>query len=245
MRTILAELQLALMLLTRLPAGHLSKAPSMGQSAWAFPIIGLAVGAIAAGVMTVMTGLNPLLAAGLTVAVTVLITGGLHEDGLADLADGFGGGRDKARKLEIMRDSRIGSYGTLALILVLGLRVQALALVIGQGSAIWALIAIEAASRAGLPLVLRILPAARSDGLGHGAAQVSWARVIVALGVGVLSLGLIGGMAAVWIGGTIAIVIASLSVLALRQIGGQTGDVLGAMQALSACAAWIVLSSTL
>lgn len=245
MKSILTELQLAVMLLTRLPAGHLSHAPSMGQSAWAFPIVGLIVGAIAAGIMTALTGLNPHLAAGLTVAATVLITGGLHEDGLADLADGFGGGRDKARKLAIMRDSRIGSYGTLALILVLGLRVQALALVAGQGSAIWGLIAIEAASRASLPLVLRIMPAARADGLGHGASQVSWLRVGIALAVGIASLTLIGGMAAVWILATIALVVAALSWLALGQIGGQTGDVLGAMQALSACAAWIVLSATI
>lgn len=245
MRSILAEFQLALMLLTRLPAGQLSHVPSMGQSAWAFPIVGMIVGAIAAGVATVLTGLDPILAAGLTVAATVLVTGGLHEDGLADLADGFGGGRDKARKLEIMRDSRIGSYGTLALILVLGLRVQALALVIGQGSAIWELIAIETASRAALPLVLRVLPAARVDGLGHGAAQVSWGRVVVALALGSASLILLGGMAAVLIGATTAFVVAAISVLALRQIGGQTGDVLGAMQALSACAAWIVTSATL
>jgi adenosylcobinamide-GDP ribazoletransferase len=244
-RAILVELQLALMLLTRLPAGRLSYAPSIGQSAWAFPVIGLLVGAIAASVMTALTGLDPHLAAGLTVAATVLVTGGLHEDGLADLADGFGGGRDKARKLEIMRDSRIGSYGTLALILVLGLRVQAIALVAGQGSAVWALIAIEAASRAGLPLVLRRLPAARADGLGHGAAQVSWRRVGIALVLGIASLSLIGGMAAVWIGITISLVVAAISLLALRQIGGQTGDVLGAMQALSACAAWIVLSAIL
>lgn len=245
MRAILAELQLAIMLLTRLPAGHLSKAPSMGQSAWAFPIVGAIIGAIAAVVMTALTGLDPILAAGLTVTAMVLMTGGLHEDGLADLADGFGGGRDKARKLEIMRDSRIGSYGTIALILVLGLRVQALAQVVGQGSAICGLIAIEAASRAGLPLVLRLMPAARGDGLGHGAAQVSWARAVIALGIGMGALTLIGGMAAIWVGVTIAVVLAALAVLALQQIGGQTGDVLGAMQALSACAAWIVLSATI
>lgn len=244
MRAIFAELQLALMLLTRLPAGHLSHVPSMGQSAWAFPVVGMIVGVIAAGVITGLTSalpmLDPMLAAGVTVAVMVLITGGLHEDGLADLADGFGGGRDKVRKLEIMRDSRIGSYGTLALILVLGLKVQA----IGQGSAVWALIAIEAASRAGLPLVLRVLPAARTDGLGHGAAQVSWGRVIIALALGLAALTMLGGMAAVTIAVTIALVVAAISVLALRQIGGQTGDVLGAMQALSACAAWIVFSAT-
>ena len=243
MKAVLAELQLALMLLTRLPAGRLSKAPSMGQSAWAFPVVGMIIGSIAAAVMTLLTGLDPILAAGLTVAATVVITGGLHEDGLADLADGFGGGRDKARKLEIMRDSRIGSYGTLALILVLGLRVQALAQVAGQGSAVWGLIAIETASRAGLPLVLRVLPAARADGLGHGAAQVSWGRVCMSLILGIVSLILIGGIAAVWIGIAIALVVALLSILSLRQIGGQTGDVLGAMQALSACVAWIVLSA--
>ncbi len=89
------------------------------------------------------------------------------------------------------------------------------------------------------------MPAARADGLGHGAAHVSCARVVIALGIGLGALTLIGGMAAIWVGVTIALVLAALSVLALRQIGGQTGDVLGAMQALSACAAWIVLSATI
>ena len=136
----------------------------------------------------------PLIAVLVSVAAGLVVTGGLHEDGFADACDGLGGVRPRERVLEIMRDSRIGSYGTLALILVLGLRVQALAQVAGQGSAIWGLIAIEAASRAGLPLVLRVLPAARGDGLGFGAAKVSWTRVIIALAVGIASLALLGGL---------------------------------------------------
>ena len=118
------EVQLALMLLTRLPAGRIDPAPTIAAAAWAFPLAGAVVGVLQALVLIAAIGLGlPMaMAAGLALAAGVLATGGLHEDGLADCADGFGGGRSPARKLEIMRDSRIGSYGALALILGLGLR---------------------------------------------------------------------------------------------------------------------------
>jgi adenosylcobinamide-GDP ribazoletransferase len=236
-----AQFQLAVMLLTRLPAGYLAKPPPMGQSVWAFPIVGLLVGTIGAVVATVLGAIDPILAAGVTVAALVLVTGGLHEDGLADLADGFGGGRDKAHKLEIMRDSRIGSYGTLALILILGLRVQALVAV--QDMAILGLIAIEAASRAGLPLVMRVMPAARLDGLGQAAAAaVGMGRALVALCIGIAALMILGPTTGLILAAAIGLVVALVAVFALRQIGGQTGDVLGAMQQLSAVAAWLALS---
>ena len=229
------------MLLTRLPAGRLGHVPDMAQSVWAFPIVGLIVGGIGAAVAISLGALDPSLGAGVTLAAMILVTGGLHEDGLADLADGFGGGRDRAHKLDIMRDSRIGSYGTLALILMLGLRVQAM--VIAQDMAILGLIAIECASRAGLPLVMRWMPAARKDGLGHAAAQsVSLWRALVAAGIGIASLLILGLELAVLIAAVIGVVLVLVAVLALRQIGGQTGDVLGAMQQLSAMAAWLVLT---
>jgi adenosylcobinamide-GDP ribazoletransferase len=230
------------MLLTRLPAGRLGHVPAMAQSVWAFPIVGLIVGAIGAAVAISLGALDPSLVAGVTLAAMILVTGGLHEDGLADLADGFGGGRDRAQKLEIMRDSRIGSYGTLALILMLGLRVQAM--VIAQDMAILGLIAIECASRAGLPLVMRLMPAARKDGLGHAAAQaVSLWRACAAVGFGIISLMILGPALALMMAAVIGVVLIGVAVLAMRQIGGQTGDVLGAMQQMSAMAAWLLLSA--
>jgi adenosylcobinamide-GDP ribazoletransferase len=174
----------------------------------------------------------------------VLTTGGLHEDGLADLADGFGGGRDAAHKLAIMRDSRIGSYGALALVLALSLRVLALghgAAALGWAGAALALIGIEAASRAGMAVMLWALPAARSDGLGKSAAGGSGQAVAVAaaLGAAGLAIGFGAGPAALAVAGALAAAQVAMGALALRQIGGQSGDVLGGAQQIGAAAAWI------
>ena len=246
-RARLDELRLALMLLSRLPVGRLAEpVPSMAASSWAFPLAGLCAGIIAAIVLAVAiaAGLPPAVAAGLALAAGIIVTGGLHEDGLADTADGFGGGRDRDHKLAIMRDSRIGSFGTLALILALGLRWSAVTAVAGQDlhQAVVALVAIAIASRAGLACVLVMLPPARADGLGHAAASrtLSRAAVSLALGTGALALLLPPGAA---IGIVIGLVIAHVVMarIALRQIGGQTGDVLGATQQVADVCAWIVL----
>jgi adenosylcobinamide-GDP ribazoletransferase len=237
----LAEAQLALMMLTRLPAGRLTVAPVLGASVWAFPLVGGLVGAISAAVLlaAMWLGVAPALAAGLALAAGVLVTGGLHEDGLADCADGFGGGRGRARKLEIMRDSRIGSYGALALVLAFGLRWQGLAMLAADGRAALALIALGISSRAGLGLALRLLPAARGDGMGKAAAGVSGVAAGAAVSFGVVALLALGAPVAIlWIG----LVQAGFGWLALRQIGGQTGDVLGALVVLGEIAGWLVLA---
>src|ERR1019366_4569859 len=110
------------MLLTRLPVGWFSgtQAPAgIADAVWAFPIAGAVVGGIGGGVFWGCSalGLPPAVAAVWTLVATLLVTGALHEDGLADTADGFGGGRTREQKLEIMRDSRIGSFGALAVML--------------------------------------------------------------------------------------------------------------------------------
>ncbi len=244
MRQRLAQLQVALMLLTRLPAGQLAPpVPGLGAAAWAFPLVGLVVGAIAAATMAaaLWLPLPPIIAAGLAVAASVLVTGGLHEDGLADVADGFGGGRGRERKLAIMRDSRIGSYGTLALILVIGLRWQAIAAA-PPAQSLLALLAIAAASRAGLPAVMRLMPAARADGLGKAAAGGHWQGATLAALIGLAALvAAFGATDALLIAWAMAITILATAGLAMRQIGGQTGDVLGSMQQLSELAAWLAV----
>jgi adenosylcobinamide-GDP ribazoletransferase len=237
----LTEAQLALMMLTRLPAGRLTVAPALGASVWAFPLVGGLVGAISAAVLlaAMWLGVAPALAAGLSLAAGVLVTGGLHEDGLADCADGFCGARARARKLEIMRDSRIGSYGALALVLAFGLRWQGLAILAVDGRAALALIALGISSRAGLGLALRLLPAARGDGMGKAAAGVSGVAAGMAVSFGVVALLALGAPVAIlWIG----LVQAGFGWLALRQIGGQTGDVLGALVMLGEIAGWLVLA---
>ena len=242
----LAQVQVAMMLLTRLPAGQLhAPIPSLGQSAWAFPLVGLAVGGLAALVLLLGYALHlpPGVAAGLALLVGVLATGGLHEDGLADLADGFGGGQSRERKLEIMRDSRIGSYGTLALILSLGLRWQAMASLPGT-IAVWAVLGLAMASRAVLPAVMVLVRPARVDGLGKsatgGSAQGAGSAALVGLVALALCLGLWPAFVVCLVMGLTAF---ALSRLALHQIGGQTGDVLGAVQQCTELAAWVCLAA--
>ena len=247
LRARLAEVQLAVMLLTRLPAGRIAVAPSIGAAAWAFPLVGALVGGVSAAVLcaALAVGIAPGMAAGMALAAGILATGGLHEDGLADVADGFGGGRDRARKLEIMRDSRIGSYAGLALILSLGLRWQAIALLATESPllAAFAMIALAVSSRAGLPLALLWLPAARSDGMGKSAAGTTLPRALAAIAIAALVLAVLVGPAAALLVLTVqAAVQLGFARLALRQIGGQSGDVLGAMQQLAEITGWLILT---
>lgn len=236
------EARLALMLLTRLPAGRIAgDAPAMAASAWAWPLAGALVGAIAALTLSLALwlGLPPLPAAVLALVAGTLASGAMHEDGLADLADGFGGGATRERKLEIMRDSRIGSYGVVALILSLVLRVGAIAALAPQGAG-WALIAVAAASRAAMPALIAALPPARSDGLGK-AATAATVPAIPAAGIGILFLLPLGPGAVLAVAGAVTLAAIAMAVLAHRQIGGQTGDVLGATQQAGEIAAWVAL----
>ncbi len=235
------ELRLAFLLLTRLPVRPLpGEAPAMATSSWAWPVVGLVVGGISAlaGLLALALGLPPAMAAPVALAAGVLATGGMHEDGLADLADGFGGGRTRERKLEIMRDSRIGSYGVIALVLALGFRATAIAALIGGGGSLFALAALAAASRGVLPAAIVLMPSARSDGLGRAAAGIDPVPARAAAVIGFLCLLPLGIGAAVVTAAAITLAAFVVARLAMRQIGGQTGDVLGAMQCLAECAGW-------
>ena len=243
----LAQAQLALMLLTRLPAGQLpDPAPDMVQARWAFALVGLGVGGLGwAGQHGALAlGLTPQVGAWLALGGMALVTGALHHDGLADYADGMGGGRDRAHVLEIMRDSRIGSYGVLALILVLALMAGALAS-FPAGAPLAVFLFAATASRLCMAVALQLMPAARPDGLGRSAAGGGgW----LWLWPGMLALGLSGavlGVAAVVALGVMAVVAWLAARLALARIGGQTGDVLGAVQLLSEMAAILALSAML
>ncbi len=146
------DLKTGLAFLTRLPL--VPSAPVTGaelvRASWTFPIVGAGVGAFGALIYWLMhaLGLHAFVGAVLAVAGTALITGCLHEDGLADTADGFGAGGTPERKLEIMRDSQIGTYGAAALILSLLLRVGAIASLADPALAALALIAAHAGARA-------------------------------------------------------------------------------------------------
>lgn len=226
------ELQLAFMLLTRLPVGKGGKEEILlGAAAWAYPVAGLAVGCIGAVTLAVSAssiGLPPVIAAILAIAAMTIATGGLHEDGLADTADGFGGGSTKQRKLEIMKDSQIGSYGVMALIIVTSLRISAMAS-LPLMLACLGLIAITMTSRSFLPLIMRMQVNARPTGLGASASDVDLLPALVAIAISVLALGLFLPFTHALLAGTIILLVAiGVSALAKRHIGGFTGDTLGA-----------------
>lgn len=243
MRRRLAEARLAVILLTRLPWARLrDPVPSLGAAAWAFPLAGLPVGLIAGAAMwaALATGLSPLIAGGLALGAQVMATGALHEDGLADICDGFWGGATRERRLQIMRDSRIGSYGAVGLVLTLGLRWLGLA-ALAEAQAVAAVVAVAMASRAAPVVLMAWLPTARADGLGAQGGAVGMNAVLVAALIGGLPLLLLpqGGAALV----TAALAVAVLALVARRKIGGQTGDVLGAGQQAAEIALLLALGA--
>ena len=226
--------------LTRLPI-RTALVP-LSQAMWAFPLVGAAIGLATAIVLAALAraGLPALAAAALAFAVSLLLTGALHEDGLADTADGFGGGATRERKLAIMRDSRIGTYGVLALVVLAFVKVSALAAIsaLPWPGILALLTAAGAASRAWMVWLLHAAPPARNDGLSHGAGRPAGRVVAWALGLG-LGLSAVLGWAAAGLALSLAVLFlsgiaaAAIRWIALRQIGGQSGDVCGAVQAVS------------
>jgi adenosylcobinamide-GDP ribazoletransferase len=206
---------------------------NLAQAAWAFPIAGFVVGLIGAITYAVADELvlAPWPAAALTLVAALLVTGALHEDGLADTADGFGGGDTRERKLAIMRDSRIGTYGVCALIISLLVRAGAIASLGAPVLVAPALLAAHVGARTVLPWVMFLLPTARSDGLSFAAGQPSGTGVAIAGALGFLALLFCLGLAHALIALVmLAIVVAIVCWLASRQIGGHTGDVLGTVE---------------
>lgn len=240
---LLEDLKTGLGCLTRVPVP--AGSGNLARSVWTFPIIGAAVGLAGAGVygLAWMLGLPPWISSVLAVAGLVLVTGVFHEDGLADVADGFGGGRDRQAKLDIMRDSRLGAYGAAALFFFLALRIGAVAALSAPAAVAVGLFVSGAFSRAMSAAVMRLIPPARKDGLGASAGRpgvvVTGVCLLLAAGISVAAYGPVMGGVVIGAGAAGAAVMA---VLALRQIGGHTGDVLGAVQQVSEVAVLLALA---
>jgi len=240
----------AVQFLTRLPTPRLAafQPDWIARAARYFPLAGQLVGAICAGVWLVAGQVWPgAPAAVLAVAAGMLVTGGFHEDGLADTADGLGGGQTPARRLEIMKDSRIGSYGALALIAVTLLKAAllarlspwsgALALLIAHGGGRAAAVIVMAAlPYAGDPDAAKIRPAPQGGGWREAllaAALGAWPLVLLGAGKALLALALAAALSS------------TVALSARRLIGGITGDVLGAVEQaaevglLLGAAAWL------
>lgn len=226
---------LAVAFFTRLPVGNSTNhGMPLSNAVIYFPVVGAMIGLVASAVWSVASILLPaVLAAGMAIVAGILLTGALHEDGLADCADGLGGGTTRKKSLEIMRDSRIGSYGALALIVSIGLRWSALAtLTIGDG--VFALIAAHALSRTMILLPIAFTNYAREDGLGQSVSDGISASRFWLIGactgiVVILAFGTAGLIA-----GSLALLTTGLFTLYLKsRIGGYTGDTLGAVQQIA------------
>jgi len=198
------DLKIGFIFLTRLPLAHQTPIAKgeLSHALWAAPAVGAAVGLLGAGVY-----------------------------GLADVADGFGGGGTRECKLEMMHDSRIGTFGVCALILSFMLRVSALTNLGDTGLVTIVLIAAHAAGRAPIAAFMRLVPPARTDGMSADAGRPSQGSAMAALLLGLVPLMMALGFAA----GVVAVVLLAVGFgfmawLCKRQIGGQTGDVLGALE---------------
>ncbi len=235
---VLQDLKVATIFLTRLPVrveGPLAMR-DLASAVYAFPLVGALVGLLGSLGFWFghRLGLPSMPSAIIATAVMVLVTGALHEDGLADTADGLGAGADRERALEIMRDSRIGSYGTIALVLVLLARVTAVGSHWEPGLVASLLIAAGAASRAMMPAVMLLQPSARATGLMAEAGRPEPERVVAAalLATALAFLLLPVHLAA---SGLLAAALVGLIVAGMlgRRLGGCTGDTLGAVQQLA------------
>jgi adenosylcobinamide-GDP ribazoletransferase len=230
------ELRLALAFLTRIPVrlpSHVADNP-LAAAVRAFPFAGLPVAFAGSLVYAIAwtIGIPPALSGLLALAAMMATTGALHEDGLADFADA-GGVRDPERRLAVMRDSRIGAFGVLALIVSVSLRAGALSYLADPFDVACVLVAASCASRACIVYAMRVLPFARDDGMARRAGRPGQARMLDALAIGAVFLLAMGGP-----GALVALPLAAFATLAVVHrarvlVGGQTGDVLGSVQQMA------------
>ena len=241
------EIVVAGAFLTRLPFSTNSpvKVSDLGSSVHMFPIVGSIAGSLGAAALWIASqiNLNPIASGAIGLAAVIWITGALHEDGLADFFDGISAW-DRDRRLQIMRDSSIGAFGVLALIIAIIFKVSILADLLTKGVAFSALIAAVAISRGMMPLLMYFMKPARADGLGSEAGRPSGKAVGMAVIIsGLISGILFDGWSVILILFSAAIAVMGLGLLAQRRLGGYTGDVLGAAQQFAEIAVLVVVGA--
>ncbi|UTW13688.1 adenosylcobinamide-GDP ribazoletransferase [Marinobacterium rhizophilum] len=247
MNALTRQLQLffnALTFFTRIPAPAWVEFgdEQLNHASRYFPLVGLLVGLVAAGLYGFFTLLFPaLIAVLLSTGCTLLLTGGFHEDGLADVCDGFGGGWTPEQTLHIMKDSRLGTYGALGLILVLGLKFASLAAV---GDVLIALVVGHVLSRFVAVSLIHTDAYVQLDQLSKVrplANRMSRNELLIAAAPALLSLFLLPGYSALVLIMALALLRLYLCRLFRRRLGGYTGDCLGAVQQLSEVTIYLVL----
>lgn len=234
---------------TRIPVGKRNfSSLTLADLVAFFPIAGAIIGLLDGGFYLVMLkfGLSASISAWLTVIFHLLLTGGLHEDGLADTADGLASGRNREQKLAIMHDSRIGSYGVIALVTIISLRANIIASFDNSLQILPIFIVTAACSRSLLAVFMRSVVYARSDGLAVEAGKPALAQTTIAISLGVCSLLLLGKIAVISMA-IFALIIIYIIIrwIVIKNFGGITGDTLGAAQQISEIALLIIGSSML
>jgi adenosylcobinamide-GDP ribazoletransferase len=231
-------------------------APDVGRATVFFPLVGAGIGAVAVLALKLLSvrvawgqaprfggpWLPPALTAVCLVSLTAWVTGGLHLDGLADMADGFGGGRSREEVLRIMRDPSIGAFGATALVLLVSGKVLSLGSLIERGSAARYLLVAPALGRWATVALGRFLPYARREG-GLGTALTDHVGSREFLGATVLAAALsllVGPFAAAACWGATIFVTAAVARGSRRRIGGVTGDIMGAASELTEVAVFAV-----
>lgn len=217
-----------------------------------FPLVGLVVGAITAASYALTAWLLPApVAAVLSTAAGIYITGAFHEDGFADMCDGFGGGMSAERVMEIMKDSRIGAYGAIGIVLMLALKCSTLAM-LPPLTAIAALLAAHPLSRLLATALIWRLDYARAEGKAKPLAQkMSTSEFLIAVTSAALPAAVLCAQG--WLAwdavayGLLAAGVATLWLAALfvRRIGGYTGDCLGAVQQVTELLLYLALLASL
>ena len=243
------DLNIGFMFLTRLPTLAWRNRP-LAKAAWGFPLVGAFVGLAGGLAFWLGTILFPgsWIAALLAVAATAIMTGALHEDGFSDAFDGLWGGHDPARRLEIMRDSNIGGYGALALILNVGLRVAALAHLGDPETVLLVMIAAHGLSRAQVVWMMNTLKLAGKPGLAAAAGRpgelVTLTAMFIGLGLAIGGLYTILPPLSVFVACGAALIAGWLFMaLVLRKMGGYNGDALGASQQIAEIALYLAVLS--
>lgn len=239
------DIWVALSLLSRLPVpvDHDVAGKRAANASWAYPVAGGLMGLVAGlvGWSLMAVGFSAGISAGVALIVLVMISGALHEDGLADCADGLWGGTTTVNRLAIMKDSRIGVYGTLALILFIGLRWQAIS-VQTDVAIIQVMVLVGAISRMPLPWIMAKYENARTNGLSKSVGTPSQQTVMIGFFTGavvaVLAVGLTG-LLAFLAAGLIAILLIRY---VQTKITGQTGDILGGIQQVVETALLILMT---
>ncbi len=253
-----AGLRTAVGFLTRIPMGETEGV--LARAVGWFPIVGALIGAAQGVVLVAAAGVvDPLLAAALSVAASTLVTGAFHLDGIADVADAFGGGWTREQRLAILKDSRLGTYGTATVVLVLLIETAALASIAdGHRAAVVVatVVCAHSLSRTAAVVTMLVAPTASADGLGAAyVAQVGAPALVAALAVGGLTLGGLVVLAADETSAVllmpaamivaVAVAAAIMITLARHKIGGISGDVLGAVQQLCALATLVAVAGSI